>query len=309
MKARLLHLFAGAVIAVAATSGVALATGGSLLGPDGRITACVHGNSGNVRIVGDGNCRQAEQSLAWNQSGPSGPQGPQGERGPVGESPNACELERRIAAALPGFVATTGCVPAGPPSGPPTATCDDGDPTTIDRGTPPNCTHEPIGPAPAEVCNGIDDDRDGSIDEHAPVPNLLAFRCGSNGEWLVAACVPYWHDSNGTFADGCERRLLFEPNHDEASATPIPSSGTISAEILPTGDIDVFRYTLSCTFFRPCRPHVQVTAGAFFDVSGGGTFAQRQTSWDATFTSSTTLFLSVYAGSGETPEFTLTETH
>lgn len=240
----------------------------------------------------------------------AGVQGPRGERGLAGEPPSSCELERRIAAAVPGFVVTAGCLPSAPP--PPAASCDDGDPSTIDGGTPPARTHQPRPVPQAETCNGVDDDQDGTVDEHVQVPNTLALRCGSLGEWLVAVCEPYWVDSNGAVDDGCERRLRFEPNNSEGSATPAPSGGSISAEILPAGDVDVFRYSLSCTFFRPCRPSVQVTGGATFDVSDGvRSIDVHQTSWDApeAFTTNTTLFVTVYSDAGTTPEFTLTETH
>jgi len=150
------------------------------------------------------------------------------------------------------------------------------------------------------------------VDEHAPVPNTISLRCGASGEWLVALCSPYWYDSNGAVEDGCERRLLFEPNDSDESATPAPPGGSISAEILPAGDVDVFRYSLSCTFFRPCSPSLQVTGGATFDVwEGDQPLAREQTSWDSPqpFNSSTTLYVTVQAAPGNaTPEFTLTET-
>jgi hypothetical protein len=53
------------------------------------ITACVHDNNGNVRIVNSANdCKKQERVLQWGSSGQgsAGPQGPVGPPGPAGVS-------------------------------------------------------------------------------------------------------------------------------------------------------------------------------------------------------------------------------
>jgi hypothetical protein len=77
-----------------------------------------------LRIVsGATDCRADERSLVWNLRGPAGPAGPAGATGPAGpagpaappapSSPSApdCDLETRIAAAVPGFQVSGSCAP------------------------------------------------------------------------------------------------------------------------------------------------------------------------------------------------------
>lgn len=85
------------------------------------------GRSAVLRMVsGEVPCRDTERSLTWNLRGPAGPPGPPGPAGPEGAAgpagpagPSApsgstsadCELERRIAAAVPGFQTASTCAP------------------------------------------------------------------------------------------------------------------------------------------------------------------------------------------------------
>ena len=74
------------------------------------ITACVHKESGNVRIVADsGGCRTNETATTWNQqgvkgdTGPVGPPGPAGPTGPQGPAGIPCPQPGCISADdLPG---------------------------------------------------------------------------------------------------------------------------------------------------------------------------------------------------------------
>jgi len=78
-----------------------------------------------LRVVDAGSdCRRNERPLIWNlrgpqgpaglagAAGPAGPAGPTGPAGPAGPSAAVdCDLERRIAAAVPGFQVSGACAP------------------------------------------------------------------------------------------------------------------------------------------------------------------------------------------------------
>ena len=67
------------VACVVATSGVAI---GSIVGKDGKITACYAKRDGTLRLIEAGaNCRKSERRIAWNQRGRRGPAGEDGEDG------------------------------------------------------------------------------------------------------------------------------------------------------------------------------------------------------------------------------------
>jgi hypothetical protein len=105
-------------------------------------------------------CRKNERSLVWNlhgpagpagvagATGPAGPAGPAGPPGPSGSSGANCDLERRIAAAVPGFVTSGSCAP------PPLCNDDGFEPNdTIAQATPAG-----IGTTTSAVaCAGNDD--------------------------------------------------------------------------------------------------------------------------------------------------------
>jgi len=82
-------------------------------------------NRSLLRVVqGSADCRRNERPLTWNLRGPQGPPGatgatgPEGAAGPPGPAgPSGpgnsgdCDLERRIAAAVPGFQTSGACAP------------------------------------------------------------------------------------------------------------------------------------------------------------------------------------------------------
>ena len=114
-----------------------------------------------LRVVsGATDCRANERSLVWNLRGPSGPAGAVGATGPAGpagpagppgpSAPSAsdCDLERRIAAAVPGFVTAGSCAP------PPLCNDDGFEPNdTIAQATPVDLGTT----TSAKACAGNDD--------------------------------------------------------------------------------------------------------------------------------------------------------
>jgi hypothetical protein len=71
-------------------------------------------------VTGDAVCKRNERSLVWSQRGtpgpagapgPAGPPGPPGPAGGPGNGTADCDLERRIANAVPGFQTTGNCAP------------------------------------------------------------------------------------------------------------------------------------------------------------------------------------------------------
>ena len=102
-------------------------------------------------------CRKNERSLVWNLHGPAGPAGapgatgpagPAGPAGPSGSSGPNCDLERRIAAAVPGFVTSGSCAP------PPLCNDDGFEPNdTIAQATPVDLGTT----TSAKACAGNDD--------------------------------------------------------------------------------------------------------------------------------------------------------
>ena len=79
------HLFVAVIAGVlgASVAGAGIAIAGDDTGA--TITACVHTQNGETRIVGsESDCRKAEEPLTWNVEGPAGPVGPAGPEGPAG---------------------------------------------------------------------------------------------------------------------------------------------------------------------------------------------------------------------------------
>jgi len=81
-----------------------------------------------------------------------------------------------------------------------------------------------------EICNGIDDDGDGVIDDNTtdsgPRPNGLA-SC-VNGH-LSLTCNSGWADGNGNVADGCEINVLNDSANCGSVGNAIPPSGSMHA--------------------------------------------------------------------------------
>jgi hypothetical protein len=81
-------------------------------------------NGATIRLVSaSATCRRNERPLTWNLRGPQGPPGadgapgpagPAGPAGPPGPGASDCDLELRIAAAVPGFQTSSSCAPPAP---------------------------------------------------------------------------------------------------------------------------------------------------------------------------------------------------
>lgn len=142
-------------------------------------------------------CSSRQVEISWNAEGPAGVPGADGVQGPQGPM------------GLPGADGATG--PQGPagadggsctvgegPTGTYTMTCPNGDSVTWTGGTATTSTTQP--PFSIEVCDGVDNDGNGSVDEGlgycfngAPAPN-------TDG----ASCDAGFIDLDGDPATGCE---------------------------------------------------------------------------------------------------------
>jgi hypothetical protein len=168
------------------------------------------------------------------EQGVQGPPGPQGEPGPPG-SPGGldCADELRIKAAAPTFVLSAECVPppgegdvcddgddgtyddrirGGVCAGLPIPDCDDGDPNTtdvFDAGTG-TCTHIPIDDPTPEICNAIDDDHDGLVDEGLGFDVANGF-VGCVGGTESLFCNAGFANGDGDHLNGCEVDLMTDP--------------------------------------------------------------------------------------------------
>jgi hypothetical protein len=81
-----------------------------------------------------------------------------------------------------------------------------------------------------EVCNGIDDNGDGLIDNGAPVPPTSNGTGGCvNGAFKILSCNLGWADVDGVFADGCEINLGNDPNNCGTPGNRVPAPGTLNA--------------------------------------------------------------------------------
>jgi hypothetical protein len=81
-----------------------------------------------------------------------------------------------------------------------------------------------------EVCNGIDDNGDGVIDNGAPVPAIPNGTGGCvNGAFRIVSCNAGFGDADGLFADGCEVNLLVDSNNCGSVGNRVPSPGSLHA--------------------------------------------------------------------------------
>jgi hypothetical protein len=184
-------------------------------------------NRSVLRVVeGVGDCRRNERPLTWNLRGPQGPPGASGATGPAGATgppgppgPAApaggagCDLERRIAAAVPGFQVSGAC-------------------------------------APPPLCNDDGFEQNDTIAQAVPVDlgtTTSAVACAGNDDYFavkaagasVTATVTF--DSNAllevALLDGSGSVIASASGASPQSvSTPGPAAGTVYVRIRPVGN-------------------------------------------------------------------------
>jgi hypothetical protein len=203
-----------------------------------------------VVTPGEG-CRPSETAIDWNRVGPQGVQGPTGAtgsqgpkgdpgtQGPTGPSfiGSACTYDDgtpgTVQMSNPGTngIVTLRCAatstgggggnlcPSPLPTYPNATTMCDGSTGTVsiscnigwaDVNGQIQDGCETQGHAP-EVCNGLDDDHDGVVDDHLVdvplLPHATALCAPARGGYVIQSCDPGWQDADGVVADGCEKQL------------------------------------------------------------------------------------------------------
>jgi len=136
-------LILATVIVLVMGAGIAIAQ----VGDDGVIYACAEEKTGELRLVGSpDDCGKKELLVSWNQQGVPGLDGVDGVDGNIALANQVCEED---GASVIGFDAAGGIV------------CQVGGATTT---TTTTTTQPPT--ASDEVCNGVDDDLNGVIDDN-----------------------------------------------------------------------------------------------------------------------------------------------
>ncbi|MFL5910322.1 MAG: hypothetical protein ACJ768_07120 [Gaiellaceae bacterium] len=222
MARRALRLAAAAIVVAALAAGGAFAasalTSGSATTSSAVIQGCVNKTNGDTRIVSDtGQCRTSERAISWNAVGPQGPKGDKGDTGQQGPKGDPGETGPQGPGG-PGFAGSP-CTAGGSagtvavsfaPDGSATIRCATGSvggggtttTTTSGGGVGVGGTPQP------EVCNGLDDDNDGIVDDNLTDTPTTAHATPScfGGTWELT-CDTGWFDANGVLADGCEFAL------------------------------------------------------------------------------------------------------
>ncbi len=85
-------------------------------------------------------------------------------------------------------------------------------------------------PISTEVCNGLDDDGDGQIDNNLVLPALPNATAGCiSANVVITSCNAGFVDADRLVADGCETNILTDPANCGAAGRPIPANGTLHA--------------------------------------------------------------------------------
>jgi collagen triple helix repeat protein len=224
-------------------------------GPRGESLTAVPLAAGDTRCDGNGGLQVSTESgtalgvLCNGAPGPAGPAGADGKDGKDGAPGanllgSACSLPDGTAGTVQMDVAQTGaiaftCHTSGGGGG--TVSCPSPLPTYPNAITSCNPDTGEVSltcvvgfanrngdladgcetPVTPEVCNGIDDDGNGVIDDIDPnVPNGTA-SCSGGTE--VVVCNAGFANANGVAADGCEVDLLVDPNNCGSVGTVVPS--------------------------------------------------------------------------------------
>lgn len=173
--------FPGLAVAALALGG---ATGGTLVGSDGAIHACVHPKEGLRIVDSPQECRKYEQALSWNVQGP---QGAPGNPGPVGPPGPAGAPGPAGPAGPTGPPGPAGAAGAAGPSGLPGPKGDQGD-----RGLPgPPGPTGPQGPAGAAGTQLVSiADLNGLACTSGSVSGTISVSVASTGDVTLKCSLP-----------------------------------------------------------------------------------------------------------------------
>ncbi len=147
-----------------------------------------------------------------------------------------------------------------------------------------------IHPTVVELCDGKDNDCDGSIDEEEALTSCGVVANGTvacqDGGCVVTSCTSGYFDLNGSYADGCECTLgqgevLAQSCDTATSVGEFGDNGTstmATGRIVPVGDIDWYKFravdspdTNNCDRFHVRVRFLQNPNNAYlFDVFWGG---------------------------------------
>jgi hypothetical protein len=188
-----------------------------------------------LRVVDQASdCRRNERPLVWNLRGPQGPAGAQGPAGPAGpagavgpagpagaSAGDDCDLERRIAAAVPGFQTSATCAP------PPLCNDDGFEPND----TPAQATPVDLGTTTSAVACAANDDYFAVPAGGATVTATLTF---DPTAVLEVALL----DSSGTVL------ATASGSSPQSVSTPGPVAGTVYVRVRAVGNAQG-SYTLS----------------------------------------------------------------
>lgn len=179
-----------AAVGLTATVGVAVGAtvaASSYTDSQGVYHGCVNNGSGLLRVVVPGDpCKTPETAIDWNRAGSQGQQGIQGPKGDPGPAGSA-------------FIGSPCAVP--PNSAPGTVQMSIAAGGAISL----SCTGPIIGGSgpPSELCNGIDDDQNGLVDDMPATPVPHGFE-GCISAQLILFCDPGWISADGSESNGCE---------------------------------------------------------------------------------------------------------